>query len=79
MAENVIPDCQFGFLPGRSTVWQLLSVMEEWQQAMDDGLIVHALFLDISKAFDRVDHNLLLENSEPSVCLSLLSAGWPAI
>ena len=27
MAENVIPDCQFGFLPGRSTVWQLLSVM----------------------------------------------------
>ena len=61
MAENVIPDCQFGFLPGRSTVWQLLSVMEELQQAMDDGLIVHALFLDISKAFDRVDHNLLLE------------------
>ena len=60
MEKNVIPDCQFGYLPGRSTVWQLLPVIEEWQQALDDGHVVHALFLDISKAFNRVDHRLFL-------------------
>ena len=34
--------------------------MEEWQQALDADGTVHALFLDVAKAFDRVDHGLLL-------------------
>ena len=58
--HEVIPDEQFGFLPGRSTVWQLLQVLEEWQTALDNGRTVHALFLDAEKAFDKVDHGLLL-------------------
>ena len=56
-----IPDQQFGFLPRRSTVWQQLSVIEEWQCALDAGKSVHALFLDVSKAFGRVDHSVLQE------------------
>ena len=36
-----------------------MSVIEEWQQALDDDHVVHALFLYISKAFDCVDHRLL--------------------
>ena len=58
--SGAIPDEQFGFLPMRSTVWQLLAVLEEWEQALDEGRCVHAAFLDVSKAFDRVDHGLLL-------------------
>lgn len=61
LRHDLIPDEQFGFLPGRSTTWQLLSLMEEWHEALDAGRTVHALFLDVSKAFDRVDHHLLLE------------------
>ena len=60
MSNNFIPDEQFGFVPGRSTVWQLLSVLDEWHTALDSGTSVHALFLDVSKAFDRVDHDVLL-------------------
>ena len=47
--HKVIPDEQFGFLPGRSTIWQLLQILEEWQDALDSGRTVHALFLDVEK------------------------------
>ena len=57
--EHCLPDEQFGFLPKRSTVWQLLSVVEDWTALVDQGKVVHALFLDVAKAFDRVDHGLL--------------------
>ena len=57
---GVIPDQQFGFLPKRSTVRQLLAVVDNWELALDEGRCVHACFLDVAKAFDRVDHGLLL-------------------
>ena len=60
LAHRTIPDAQFGFLPKRSTVWQLLDVLEDIHLALEEGSLVHACFLDISKAFDRVDHGLLL-------------------
>ena len=60
LGNHVIPDEQFGFLPGRSTLWHLLQVLEEWQQALDAGGTFHALFIDVAKAFDRVDHGLFL-------------------
>ena len=34
---NVISDRQFGFLPGRSTVLQLLNVLGKWTEALDNG------------------------------------------
>ena len=73
--NDIIPDCQFGFLPGRSTVWQLLSIIEEWHDALDQGRAVHTLFLDVSKAFDRVDHQILLSQCE-SIGLSGVSLNW---
>ncbi len=59
-SHSLIPDEQFGFMPKRSVVWQLLAVLDDWDQALDRGDRVHACFLDVSKAFDRVDHGLLL-------------------
>ena len=60
LEAGIIPDEQFGFLPRPSTVLQLLSVLEEVHHALDEGGRIRACFLDISKAFDRVDHGLLL-------------------
>ena len=54
---------QFGSLKGRSTLHALTSVLHSWQSALDKGHSVRALFVDYSKAFDRVNHNILLQNS----------------
>ena len=36
-------------------------MIEEWQCALDAGKSVHTLFLDVSKAFGRVDYSVLQE------------------
>ena len=60
LANDIIPDEQFGFLPKRSADWQLLLLLSDWYDALYSRHSVHALFLDVAKAFDRVDHKLLL-------------------
>ena len=52
---------QFGSLKGRSPLHALTSVLHSWQSALDKGHSVRALFVDYSKAFDRVNHNILLQ------------------
>lgn len=75
LKEKLIPDCQFGFLPGRSTIWQLLSILDDWHTALDSGHSIHALFLDVAKAFDRVNHSLLVEKCR-SIGVSDSSLAW---
>ena len=55
----VIANAQCGFTPKRSTLWQTLCVLDGWERAIDAGSTIHACFLDVAKAFDRVDHTLL--------------------
>ena len=51
---------QSGFIPGDSTVNPLLSLYHELCLAIDLQKEVRIVFLDISKAFDRVWHAGLL-------------------
>ena len=62
LKANAIPDEQYGFLSKRSTVWQLLSIVDEWDRLLDAGSTVHACFVDVAKAFDCVDHALLIHS-----------------
>ena len=55
-----LPDEQFGFLKGRSPEWQQLSMLQQWHTALDRRLHVHTVLLDAEKAFDSVDHIVLL-------------------
>ena len=59
-ANSVITSLQTGFVPGDSTVNQLVDIYNTFSKAFDDGLEVKAIFCDISKAFDRVWHKGLL-------------------
>ena len=65
--NSILPPKQFGFRSGSSTLEALLTAIHEWQSHLDRGLIMAALFLDMSKAFDKVPHDRLL--------LSLTSVG----
>jgi hypothetical protein len=51
---------QFGFLPNKSTSDAVIKVIEDWSEATDKQEEIHAVFFDFSKAFDLVDHDILL-------------------
>lgn len=51
---------QFGFMEGKSTEDALIKVVSEMQSGLNENKSVAGIFIDITKAFDCVDHNILL-------------------
>ena len=60
LSNNLVTKCQFGFLPGRNTVTNLISLIDHTTAAISRKCNVYAIFLDFAKAFDKVPHCLLL-------------------
>ncbi len=58
--NNLIYKQQSGFLPGHSTVYQLIDIYNQICQSIDNTQYTCIVFCDISKAFDRVWHAGLL-------------------
>ena len=52
--NDLISQHQSGFKPGDSCINQLLSITHEIYQSFDEGFDVCSVFLDISKALDKV-------------------------
>ena len=57
---NLISPNQWGFKPGHSCINQLLSITHKIYTSFDDGLEVRGVFVDISKALDKVWHEVLI-------------------
>ena len=55
---------QFGFRNRHSTNHALISITEKIRNALDDGKYVCGVFLDFQKAFDTVNHKILLSKLE---------------
>ena len=58
--NELISPNQSGFKPGDSCINQLLAITHEIYKSFDDGFEVRGVFLDISKAFDKVWHEGLI-------------------
>lgn len=60
--NNILPTSQYGFREGKSTNDAVLVVTESVHSTLDDGDLCAVVFMDLSKAFDMVDHQILIKN-----------------
>ena len=71
--HSIICKYQSGFRPTHSTVMALLEATDTWAYNIDRGKIIAVIFLDIKKAFNTVDHKILLSKlSHYGICLFIL-------
>ena len=59
--HKLINTTQFGFRSKHSTEHALISLIETIKKYLDDGEIVCGVFIDLQKAFDTLNHEILLE------------------
>ena len=59
--DKLFYDSQYGFRPNHSIEQATLELTDRIISAMDNNDVPIGIFLDLSKAFDTIDHNILLQ------------------
>jgi len=60
-AHNILSEYQFSFLQKRSTESALQCFTNDVLSSFDNNEFLCSIFLDFTKAFDKVDHNIPLD------------------
>ena len=63
--NNIITKAQFGFVKGLSTDSAIINLMNNILPDLDSNKHVIGLFMDLHKAFDVIDHRILLTKLHP--------------
>ena len=61
---EILYELQFGFRAGYSTTHTLIHMTEAIRSALDSGSVTCGIFVDFQKAFDTVNHDILLKKLE---------------
>ena len=62
--NNLIYSLKFGFRPKYSTNHALINLTESIRESLDEGSFGCGIFIELQKAFDTVDHKILLHKLE---------------
>ena len=60
ISNNLILSNQHGFTAGRSCTTKLLTTINYWTKALEEGHSVDVLYFNFAKAFDSVPHNCFI-------------------
>jgi ribonuclease P/MRP protein subunit RPP40 len=63
--KNIISEHQHGFVRRRSTATNLLAVTQSVAHTVDSNSQTDVIYLDFSKAFDKMDHGVILSKLDP--------------
>ena len=75
--KEKLDSTQFGSIKGSSTTVALIDMLHHWHQAIHDKRSVRVVFIDFSKAFDLIDHTLLIRKFQ-ELGLSPTPLAWLA-
>ena len=64
LTESILYESQFGFQKGRSTIHSLIEIVENIRDCMEQSNYGCGIFIDLKKAFDTVNHNILIQKLE---------------
>ena len=59
--RSILYQYQFGFRKGHSTAQAIAEIADNLWKSIDNNLYTCGVFLDFSKAFDAVNHSILLK------------------
>ena len=62
--QNILFEKQFGFRAKHNTNHAILSIVDKIQKAIEDRNFLCGIFLDFSKAFETVNHEIFLKKLE---------------
>ena len=75
-ANKLIDQFQSAYKPGHSTETALIRVVNDMLNAIDNGNLSLLTLLDLSAAFDTIDHSILLERLQTSFGIDGLPLKW---
>ena len=75
-ANNLLNQFQSAYRPGHSTETSLLTIVNDLLLSLDDGKIYLLASLDLSAAFDTIDHAILLHRLQHDFGLSGTVLDW---
>ena len=73
--NKLLAPCQSGFRSLHSTLTALIEATHHWTVNIDKGLFNGVIFIDLKKAFDTIDHGILL-NKLTHYGVDGLSVAW---